>query len=72
VDGTSAQGKIGPNLTHLSSRSIFAGGIAPLTDANLQAWVMDSAAMKPGSLMASVHVSQQDIDKIMAYLKTLK
>jgi cytochrome c oxidase subunit 2 len=72
VDGTAAQGKIGPNLTHLYSRSIFAGGIAPLTDANLQAWVMDSAAMKPGSLMASVHVSQQDIDKIMAYLKTLK
>jgi len=72
VDGTTAKGNVGPNLTHLYSRSIFAGGIAPLTDANLQAWVMNSAAMKPGSLMASVHVSQQDILNIMAYLRTLK
>jgi len=72
VDGTSAKGLVGPNLTHLYSRSIFAGGIAPLTDANLIAWITNSAAMKPGSLMASVHVSQQDVDKVLAYLKTLK
>ncbi len=72
VDGTPAQGKIGPNLTHLYSRSIFAGGVATLNDANLQSWITDSAAMKPGSLMASVHVSQQDAASIMAYLKTLK
>jgi cytochrome c oxidase subunit 2 len=72
VDGTTAKGQIGPNLTHLYSRSIFAGGIAPLTDANVQAWITNSAAMKPGSLMAAVHVSPQDVDKVMAYLKTLK
>jgi cytochrome c oxidase subunit II len=72
IDGTAAKAVVGPNLTHLYSRGIFAGGIAALTDANVKAWVMDSAAMKPGSLMASVHVSQQDIDKVMAYLKTLK
>jgi cytochrome c oxidase subunit 2 len=40
---------IGPNLTHLASRSTFASGSYPLTRKNLIAWVKDAPSMIPMS-----------------------
>lgn len=37
----------GPNLTHLASRSVFAGGIFELDRENLVEWVLDAPGMKP-------------------------
>lgn len=71
IDGTNMKGVVGPNLTHLFSRSIFAGGFA-LTDANLTTWLEDSASVKPESLMSGVHVPGGDVPAILAYLHTLK
>jgi len=72
IEGTNAKGMNGPNLTHLYSRKIFAGGVAPLTEENLAAWLRDSEAMKPGNLMANVRVQEQHLPAILAYLRTLK
>ncbi len=72
VDGTKAKGTVGPNLTHLFSRSIIAGGIADLTDQNLTTWLEDSGSMKPGNDMQNVHMSPQQVQAIIAYLHTLK
>ncbi len=72
INGTNAKGTVGPNLTHLYSRSSFAGASFPLTDANIASWLQDSAAMKPGSDMSNIHVNAQDLPAIMAFLKTLK
>lgn len=72
VDGTNAKGVIGPNLTHLYSRSIFAGGVLPLNDQNLQLWLHNPDAVKPGNLMANVRLTDEQILQVMAYLKTLK
>ncbi len=71
IDGSAAKGKIGPNLTHLYSRSYFAGATFPLTDANIANWLQNNRTMKPGNLMG-IHVSDQDLPAIMAFLKTLK
>lgn len=71
IDGTSAQGTLGPNLTHLSSRSTFAGGAFSLTDANLRQWLKDPQAMKPGNDMV-VALSDPDIEAVIAYLKLLR
>ena len=71
IDGSPAKGKIGPNLTHLYSRSFFAGATFPLTDANIANWLQNNKTMKPGNLMG-VHVSDQDLPAITAFLKTLK
>jgi cytochrome c oxidase subunit 2 len=71
IDGTQAKGIVGPNLTHLFSRDNFAGASFPINDANLSAWLKDSQSMKPGNLM-TVHVNDQDLPAIMAFLKTLK
>ena len=61
----------GPNLTHLMSRTTFAGGIFPLTEDNLRRWLEDTQAMKPGNDMDH-KFSQQQIDALMAYLTTLQ
>ncbi|HST50426.1 MAG TPA: cytochrome c oxidase subunit II [Pyrinomonadaceae bacterium] len=41
IRGTSAQGKFGPDLTHLMSRQTLASGAAPNTPDSLRAWVRD-------------------------------
>jgi cytochrome c oxidase subunit 2 len=71
IDGTTMKGKIGPNLSHLYSRSTFAGAVFPLNDTNLSAWLKDTQAMKPGNLM-KIQLPDSQIPAILAYLKTLK
>jgi cytochrome c oxidase subunit 2 len=66
-----AKDDIGPNLTHLFSRSVFAGATYELNEANLRSWLQDSQAMKPGNDMI-VNLSSDDIDNLMAYLTKLK
>jgi cytochrome c oxidase subunit II len=68
----SAAKPIGPNLTHLMSRSVFVGASYPLHEANLRLWLQDNNAMKPGNMMSGVHLSAEEIDPLMAYLLTLK
>jgi len=63
--------KTGPNLTHLLSRSVFAGGTYDLNEANLRNWLKDTQAMKPGNDM-NVTLSPTQIDQLVAYLELLK
>jgi cytochrome c oxidase subunit 2 len=61
-----------PNLTHLFSRSCFAGCIYDLTDRNeLEAWLRDPQR-KAGSLMVIGELSEAEIDNLYAYLRTLE
>ncbi len=62
---------VGPNLTHLFSRSVFAGATYDLNEANLRGWLQDTQAMKPGNDML-VNLSSDDIDALVAYLTKLK
>jgi len=63
--------KVGPNLTHLFSRTTFAGGSFDLNEENLRSWLHDTQAMKDGNDMQIV-VPPKQIDQIIAYLKNLK
>ena len=63
---------IGPNLTHLMSRSVFAGAAYDLTPDNLRQWLTDNELMKPGNDMSSVKLTSNQVDALMAYLSTLK
>jgi cytochrome c oxidase subunit 2 len=72
VDGTIAQGKVGPNLTHLGSRFIYAGGVGINTYESMAAWLADPQAIKPGTLMPNLHLTQSEIDDIVAFLINLK
>ena len=72
VRGTTANGVFGPDLTHLMSRATLGAGVAPNTPENLKAWVNDPAALKPGALMPAMKLSDQQMDRLIAYLVTLR
>lgn len=72
IRGTSANGKFGPDLTHLMSRTEIGAGVEPNTNENLRAWVADPQVAKPGCLMPSLKLTDKELDEVVAYLETLK
>jgi len=72
IGGTSAQGKFGPDLTHLMSRETLAAGAAPNTKDNLRLWVRDPQKIKVGCLMPNMQLTDEEVDQVVAYLQTLK
>jgi cytochrome c oxidase subunit II len=72
VAGTVANGRFGPDLTHLASRDTFASGSVPMSRDNLRAFVDDPASFKPGVLMPPMHLNQHDLELVTSYLITLK
>jgi cytochrome c oxidase subunit 2 len=71
VGGTNATGRFGPDLTHLISRSTLASGAAENTKDNLRLWIQNPDAIKPGSLMPAMKLSDEDLDELVRYLETL-
>jgi cytochrome c oxidase subunit 2 len=72
VRGTVANGRFGPDLTHLMSRNTIASGAIQNTPENLKRWIADPDTFKRGSLMPSMHLTEQQLDQLTAYLTTLK
>ena len=72
VRGTQAGGILGPDLTHLMTRETIAAGTLPNTDPDLADWVSHPQAIKPGSQMPDVQLSDPDLHAITAFLETLK
>jgi cytochrome c oxidase subunit 2 len=72
VSGTAANGKFGPDLTHLMSRDTIGAGIVANTPANLRRWIQDPSVFKPGCLMPSMGLSDSQLDAITAYMETLR
>ena len=71
INGFTA-GTVGPNLTHLQSRSVFAGAIFDMNPNNLRTWLRNPPAAKPGSVMPNLKLSEDEMTKLIAYLETLK
>jgi cytochrome c oxidase subunit 2 len=72
VRGTAAHGQFGPDLTHFMSRDTLAAGAADNTPASLKLWIQDPDYVKPGSLMPAMQLGNDQIDKVVAYLNSLK
>ncbi len=72
VSGTAANGRFGPDLGHLMSRATIASGAADNTLENLRLWIQNPDAIKPGSLMPAMKLSDADLDAVTAYLATLR
>lgn len=72
-----AEGRVGPDLTHLKSRETFAGAVFENTVENLTRWVKNPPAMKPmrpdeGMGMPDQDLSDEQVAKVVAYLETLE
>ena len=71
VQGTIANGRFGPDLTHLMSRDTLGAGIIKNTPENLQRWITDPNDFKQGTLMPAMHLTDRQNEQITAYLLTL-
>jgi cytochrome c oxidase subunit II len=72
LGGTPADGRFGPDLTHFMSRDTLAAGAAPNTPENLRLWLRNPDALKPGSLMPAMNLSDQDVNAVADYLESLR
>lgn len=72
VIGGARDRRFGPDLTHLMSRSTLASGALSNSPAALRAWINSPEQFKPGVLMPTMNLSDNDLDKLVAYLSTLK
>jgi cytochrome c oxidase subunit 2 len=72
IDGTTAQGKIGPNLTHFGSRQTIAGLVMNNTPENLALWLEDNQKFKPLNKMVINELGRDEIEVLVQYLSNLK
>jgi len=70
IAGRSA-GVIGPNLTHLASRTTIAAGILPNDAEGLARWLRNPPGEKPGSLMPKIPFTDDELAALVTYLQTL-
>lgn len=72
ISGTPAGGQLGPDLTHVGSRTTIAAGTLPNTPATLGAWISDPQHIKPGNLMPKMPLQSDELIAILHYLEQLK
>ena len=72
ISGTIADGRFGPDLTHLMSRETIAAGAATNTHESLKLWIHNPDAIKPGSLMPAMNLTDHDLEAVTAYLESLR
>jgi cytochrome c oxidase subunit 2 len=72
IAGTSAGGRLGPDLTHLASRATLGAGALPNTVGNLAGWLLDPQSVKPGAHMPATALAAADLHALLAYLEGLR
>jgi len=72
IQGTTANGRRGPDLTHIASRRTLAAGRLPNTVEAMKRWIEDPQRDKPGVNMPAHHVADADLAALVAYLGELK
>jgi cytochrome c oxidase subunit II len=75
IGGTEASSTAAPELTHFAdpTHECFAGCTWSTSDREaLEAWLRDPDAVRLGSKMPNYHLTDEEIDALMAYLSGLK
>ena len=73
VAGTEANGRAGPDLSHVGARRTLGAGILPNNRGTLIGWIGDSQSIKPGNRMPSYdRLPARDTAAIATWLETLK
>jgi cytochrome c len=68
-----AIGTIGPNLGGVATRPTIAGGAVPNNGPDdLEKWILDPPALKPGSQMPKLGLTTDEAQAIAAFLETLR
>jgi cytochrome c oxidase subunit 2 len=72
IRGTPAVGDVGPDLTHVGSRSTLAALTIPNDASHLAEWISKAQTVKPGALMPNIAMSDGQRAALVAYLENLK
>jgi cytochrome c oxidase subunit 2 len=71
LPGATAQ--VGPDLTHVASRTTLGAGVIDNTPETMRVWLRDAPALKPGVLMpAFLGLSEEDLGALAEYLDCLQ
>jgi cytochrome c oxidase subunit II len=72
IRGTAARGTVGPDLTHIGSRTTIAAGMLDNNPQNLKRWLQDPQGVKTGAKMPNLGLSDADAEALSAYLLSLR
>lgn len=73
VRGTTAGGRVAPDLTHIGSRQYIAANSYPNNNAYLEAWVTHAQSLKSGAQMPNLtQFTGPQLQDLVAYLRQLK
>jgi cytochrome c oxidase subunit 2 len=72
IRGTAARGEVGPDLTHLGTRTTLAALTIPNRPDDLAGWVRDPQRFKPGNRMPALGLREPDLQHVVAYLESLR
>lgn len=71
VEGTSAQGTVGPDLTDMGARQELGAGVVENTPDNLDQWIRDARQLKPAVVMPPIDLTDDEAEAIVTYLESL-
>jgi len=72
IRGTPTTSRVGPDLTHIGSRTSLAAVTIPNTPARMREWLRDPQRVKPGNQMPQVRLTDVEIRQLVAYLEARK
>lgn len=72
IRGTAASGTVGPDLTHVASRSTLAGLTLSNDRAGLASWITGNQTLKPGNQMPNIELPPDELSAVIAYLESLR
>ncbi len=73
VRGTPAEGRLGPDLTHVGSRLSIAAGTLPNGQGTIAGWITGGQHIKPGNKMPAFNqFSGEELRALSAYMESLQ
>ena len=72
IRGADARGTVGPDLTHVGSRTYIAAGAIANDDENMREWIRDPQHVKPGVKMPGLPLTNDQVQRLAAYLRSLR
>jgi cytochrome c oxidase subunit II len=72
VRGTPATSHVGPDLTHVGSRTSLAALTIPNTPVRMREWLAETQHVKPGSRMPDLDLTRAQVAQLAEYLESLK
>jgi cytochrome c oxidase subunit II len=72
IRGSPAEGRLGPDLTHIGSRLTLGAGSVENSREQLAAWIHDPQALKPGNLMPHTPLERDELEALVDFLHSLQ